>query len=169
MKKPFYKKWWFWVIIVVLVIGALGSKNNDPAKTATTDSKTTDTKAVSTTANVEKKEEPKVKTEAKEESVPREHKAALKKAMEYAETMNMSKAGIYDQLTSEYGEHFDKKAARYAIENIVFDWKGNALKKAQSYAETMNMSNPAIYDQLISEHGEKFTKEEAKYAIANLK
>lgn len=83
--------------------------------------------------------------------------------------MNMSKAGIYDQLTSENGENFDKKAARYAIDNIVADWKGNALKKAQSYAETMNMSDSAIYDQLISEHGEKFTKDEAKYAIDNLK
>ncbi|MCC3379878.1 DUF4352 domain-containing protein [Paenibacillus farraposensis] len=59
MKKPFYKKWWFWVIIVVLVIGALGSKNNDPTKTAKTDSKTTESKAVSTTASVDKKEEPK--------------------------------------------------------------------------------------------------------------
>lgn len=87
----------------------------------------------------------------------------------YAENMNMSKTGVYDQLTSEYGENFDKKAAKYAIDNIVFDWKENALKKAQLYAEEMSMSDSAIYDQLISEYGEKFTKEEAKYAIDNLK
>ena len=109
-----------------------------------------------------------VQEEAKEDSVPREHKSALKKAELYAETMNMSKVGIYDQLTSEYGENFPPEAAQYAIDNIEFDWKENALKKAKLYAETMNMSNSAIYDQLISEYGEKFTKEEAQYAIDNL-
>ncbi|PUB05901.1 host cell surface-exposed lipoprotein [Paenisporosarcina sp. OV554] len=82
--------------------------------------------------------------------------------------MHMSKAGIYDQLTSEHGENFPPEAAQFAIDNIVFDWKENALKKAQSYAETMNMSDSAIYDQLISEYGEKFTPEEAQYAIDNL-
>lgn len=105
---------------------------------------------------------------AKEDSVPREYKSALKKAESYAKTMAMSKAGIYDQLTSEYGENFPAEAAQYAIDNIVFDWKANALKKAQSYAETMSMSDSAIYDQLVSEYGEKFTAEEAQYAIDNL-
>lgn len=82
--------------------------------------------------------------------------------------MSMSKAGIYDQLTSEYGEGFPAEAAKYAIDNIVWDWKANALEKAQTYAETTSMSNSAIYDQLISEYGEKFTPEEAQYAIDNL-
>jgi membrane protein involved in colicin uptake len=105
---------------------------------------------------------------AKEESIPREHKSALKKAETYAKAMHMSKAGIYEQLTSEFGENFPPEAAQYAIDNIVFDWKENALKKAQSYAENMDMSNSAIYDQLVSEYGEKFTPEEAQYAIDNL-
>ncbi|MPN63726.1 hypothetical protein SDC9_211492 [bioreactor metagenome] len=83
--------------------------------------------------------------------------------------MSMSKAGIYDQLTSEYGEKFTAEAAKYAIDNVQVDWKKNALEKAKSYQETMSMSPSAIYDQLISEHGEKFTAEEAKYAVDNLK
>lgn len=35
-KKPFYKKWWVWVIAGILLIGALGSGNDDkqPAQTA---------------------------------------------------------------------------------------------------------------------------------------
>lgn len=114
------------------------------------------------------KSEEEAKAKAKEESVPREYKSALKKAETYAKTMHMSKAGIYDQLTSEYGEGFPAEAAQYAIDNIVFDWKESALKKAQTYAESMSMSDSAIYDQLISEYGEKFTPEEAQYAIDNL-
>ena len=80
----------------------------------------------------------------------------------------MSKAGIYDQLVSEYGEQFTAEEAQYAIDNIEADWNQNALEKAKSYQETMNMSPEAIRDQLTSEYGEQFTQEEADYAIANL-
>ncbi|MEK4128564.1 Ltp family lipoprotein [Solibacillus sp. FSL W8-0474] len=127
-------------------------------------------KAIAAAERAKAEEDAKAKAEAKakEESIPREYKSALRKAELYAETMHMSKAGVYEQLTSEYGEGFPKEAAQYAIDNIVFDWKEAALKKAQTYAETMAMSDSAIYDQLISEYGEKFTPEEAKYAIDNL-
>lgn len=97
-----------------------------------------------------------------------EQKNALKKAQSYAKTMHMSKQAIYDQLTSEYGEGFDKESAQYAIDNIEWDWNANALAKAKSYRETMSMSKNAIYEQLISEYGEQFTKEEAQYAIDHL-
>ena len=93
----------------------------------------------------------------------------LEKAELYAKTMSMSKAGVYDQLTSEYGEKFPAEAAQYAIDNLQADWKSNALKKAQTYQNDMSMSTQAIYDQLTSEYGEKFTAEEAQYAIDNLK
>ena len=82
--------------------------------------------------------------------------------------MHMSKAGIYNQLTSEYGEQFPAEAAQYAIDNVDADWKENALKKAKTYQDSMAMSTSAIYDQLISEYGEQFTPEEAQYAIDNL-
>ena len=82
--------------------------------------------------------------------------------------MHMSKAGIYDQLVSEYGEQFSAEAAQYAIDNIKADWNANALAKAKSYQETMSMSPAAIYDQLISEYGEQFLPSEADYAIAHL-
>lgn len=147
------------LILLGVIIAALGGgettekDSNEPAKVEN-----------------EVNSDPAVKEEAKPEepSVPREYKAALKSAESYAETMHMSKAGIYDQLISEYGENFPPEAAQYAIDNIKFDWKENALKKAKSYAEDMNMSDSAIYEQLISEYGEQFTPEEAQYAIDNL-
>ena len=80
----------------------------------------------------------------------------------------MSKKGIYEQLTSEYGENFTKEAAQYAIDNIEADWNLNALEKAKNYQSTANMSKKAIYEQLISDYGEKFTKSEAQYAIDHL-
>jgi hypothetical protein len=102
-----------------------------------------------------------------EPSVPTEYLNALEKAGAYSD-MNMSKKGIYDQLTSEYGEGFPEDAAQYAIDNLDADYKANALAKAKVYFEDMSMSKNAVYDQLISEYGEQFTKEEAQYAIDHL-
>ena len=98
-----------------------------------------------------------------------EYQNALKKAESYSRLMHMSKQGIYDQLTSEYGEKFPADAAQYAIDNLNVDYKANALEKAESYSKTMHMSKQGIYDQLTSEYGEKFTAEEAQYAVDNLK
>lgn len=107
-------------------------------------------------------------TKSEADSIPTEYKSALKKAESYSEIMHMSKAGIYDQLISEYGEQFSEEAAQYAIDNLVADWNANALAKAEEYQEIMSMSPAAIYDQLIYEYGEKFTAEEAQYAIDHL-
>jgi hypothetical protein len=107
--------------------------------------------------------------ETKEDtSVPKEYRNALRSAKTYSDMMHMSKQGIYDQLTSEYGDQFDVEAAQYAIDNIKGDYLEAALKSAKNYQETMSMSKDAIYDQLTSEYGEKFTAEEAQYAIDNL-
>ena len=103
-----------------------------------------------------------------EDNIPTEYKSALRKAKSYSDTMHMSKVGLYNQLTSEYGEKFTAEAAQYAVDNVESDWKENALKKAEFYQEHMAMSPSAIYDQLVSEYGEQFTAEEAQYAVDNL-
>ncbi len=82
--------------------------------------------------------------------------------------MHMSKAGIYDQLTSEYGEKFSPEAAQYAVDTVQVDWNANALAKAKDYQSSMSMSPDAIRDQLTSEFGEKFLPAEADYAMAHL-
>lgn len=101
-------------------------------------------------------------------SVPADYKSALKKAKSYSDTMYMSKQGIYDQLTSEYGEKFSPEAAQYAVDNLKADYNANALEKAKSYQKDMDMSPEGIRDQLTSQYGEKFTQDEANYAIEHL-
>lgn len=97
-----------------------------------------------------------------------EQKSALESAKTYAETMHMSKQKIYEQLTSKYGEKFDEDSAKYAVDNIEYDWNKNALETAKTYRNTMHMSKQKIYEQLTSKYGEKFTEDEAKYAIDHL-
>lgn len=97
-----------------------------------------------------------------------EDRNALAKAESYSSIMHMSKAAIYDQLTSSYGEGFPAESAQYAVDHLVADYKKNALEKAKDYQTNMHMSRSAIYDQLTSSYGEKFTAEEAQYAVDNL-
>lgn len=100
--------------------------------------------------------------------VPSEYLSALEKAKSYNEFSHMSKQGLYDQLTSEYGEQFSAEAAQYAIDNLDADYMENALLKAESYLEMSGFSKQGLYDQLTSEYGERFTADEAQYAVDNV-
>lgn len=187
-KKPLTKRVWFWAIIAVLAIGSIGSGKDKPStsktasvvsgNTASTLKSTAPTTAPAATApaattpaatvpaaTVPAATTP-VETAAK---VPIEYKSALTKAKVYANSMKMSKAGVFDQLTSEYGEQFNPEAAQYAIDNVQADWNANALSKAKTYSDTMKMSSAGVYDQLVSEYGEKFTADEAQYGVDNVK
>lgn len=107
-------------------------------------------------------------TAPSDKNISSEYKSALSSANNYSSLMHMSKASIYEQLVSEYGENFSAESAQYAVDNMTADWNANALQKAKEYSDTMHMSKSSIYDQLISEYGEKFTQSEAQYAVDNL-
>lgn len=166
------KKNWFarhkvlTVILVLIVLGIIGSATNgSKSSNSTTNSSSTD----STSSKTEdKKSEPTPTNENKKPDAPAEYTSALYQATSYANTMHMSKQGVYGQLVSEYGGKFSAAAAQYAIDNVKADWNANALAKAKSYQDTMHQSPAAIHDQLTSEYGEKFTQAEADYAIAHL-
>lgn len=142
-----------WIVIAIIAVAVIGSALGDDAEkdSASSAKKTTES------------------TSKPKKDVPAEYVSALNKAEAYGSTMNMSKQGIYDQLVSEHGEKFSKKAANYAMKNLKIDWNKNALAKAKDYSDTMYMSKQGIYDQLTSQNGEKFTAKQAKYAIKHIK
>ena len=85
----------------------------------------------------------------------------------YANRMDMSKAGIYSQLTAESGENLSPESAQYAVDNVTADWTANALATAKLFQET-DLAPADIHDYLISETGGQFTQEEADYAMEHL-
>ena len=113
-KQSGFMKWILVVLLALIVISALSGSGENEEKE----------QPISTEVSDGKKE-----NEKKEDNVPSEYKSALKKAENYSDTMHMSKAGIYNQLTSEYGEKFAAEAAQYAMDNLEVDWKENALKR----------------------------------------
>lgn len=154
------------IVVLFVAIGTLGKENKEKSNnTKPKTSQVADTNESTEEATTKESES----VPEDEPDVPTEYKSALSKAKSYSETMFMSKQGLYDQLTAEYGEQFSAEAAQYAIDNLKADYNANALAKAESYSETMYMSKQGIYDQLTSEYGEQFSAEEAQYAVDNLK
>lgn len=141
-------------IVLIGLIGSCGSDTEEPA---------TDEPTKATQQELTQPE-----TEPTEADVPQEYKNALGAADTYANQMHMSKEGIRDQLTSEYGNQFPEEAADYAVENVKTDWNQNALETAKVYYHDMAMSKAEIQDQLQSEYGDKFTAEQAQYAVDHL-
>ena len=151
-KKAWYKRWWVWVIIVLVLllgIGSMGSDNDSSSSSDTTTESSTKSSSSSTHASAQQT-------------------AALHSAETYANDMNMSKAAILDQLTSDAGDKFDQADAQYAVDHVKTDWNKNALKSAESYQKDQDMSTEEIRDQLTSPDGDQFTQEQADYAINHL-
>ena len=100
-----------------------------------------------------------------ESEVPREFSNAKKRAESYLKSGHFSYDGLYQQLTSEYGEGFPPDAAQYAMDNIEVDWNEEAVEAAESYLSWSAMSRADLLQQLTSEYGEGFTPEQAEYAV----
>lgn len=99
-------------------------------------------------------------------------KNALKEARSYLKYLSFSRAGLIDQLTSQYGGGYLIEEAEYAVVylevNGEVNWYEQAVKSAQSYLKYMAFSRNGLLDQLTSQYGEQFTQEEAEYAISYL-
>ncbi len=179
------------IFITFIVIGSLFTNPNEEEEPETTEEvaekevveeETETSEEVTTEEEVETEAPEPVETEAPEPveeeeeetesedtgDVSREFEAALQSAESYNEFMPMSKAGLYQQLTSDAGDGYPAEAAQYAIDNVDIDYKENAVKSANNYNELMPMSDQELLDQLTSEAGDGYTMEEAQYALENM-
>lgn len=94
----------------------------------------------------------------------------MKTGINYLKTSHLSKQGLYDQLTSEYGSKMTADEANAVINKLdsLVNWNNLALYQAQSYRNTMNLTGQALLDQLTSALGGKFTAEQAQYAVDHI-
>ena len=137
------------LLVVIVVIACSSGDDEDKSPTPDTD-----------TATVEENELPDMTT-AQEN--------AYESAKNYIDTMAFSKKGLMEQLTSEYGEGYEKKDARFAIRLLQkrgeVNWKEEAVESAQNYLDTQSFSKDGLYEQLVSDYGEGFTEKQARYAV----
>lgn len=88
---------------------------------------------------------------------------ALRAAEQYLDVQGMSRLGLIQQLSSDYGSQFSVEDATWAADNVGADWNEQAARAAESYLEVQGMSREGLIDQLSSEYGSQFTREEAEY------
>ena len=96
-------------------------------------------------------------------------KNAYKAGLNYLDTMPFSKQGLIDQLSSDYGDGYEKEDAEFAVnaieKNGEVDWVEQAKKAAEEYLDTMSFSKDGLIEQLESDYGDQYTHEEAVEAV----
>jgi hypothetical protein len=95
---------------------------------------------------------------------------AVDSAQSYLDFSGFSRAGLFEQLTSEYGEGYEPADAEFALayleQNGLVDWNAEAVESAESYLDFSSFSRQGLYEQLTSEYGEGFTPAQAEHALA---
>jgi hypothetical protein len=82
-----------------------------------------------------------------------------------SEGQGFSKAGLYQQLHSQYGEGFSARLARFAVNHVRVSWKHQAVLSARGYMQSEpGWSYSGLVQQLDSPDGEQFTAAQAEYA-----
>ena len=101
-----------------------------------------------------------------------EEQNCYQSAMSYIESNCLSKQGLIDQLSSEYGEGYPKEVAEKVVNDIdekgLIDWDAECKESAISYVESNCLSKQGLIDQLSSESGENFTKEQSEKAVESI-
>lgn len=142
-------------LAVLIALVAIGSAMGGGADTGASD-----------TATVAKDGKGKSKPEPKPEpkfTVAQE--AAIRTAQSYVDTLPFSRAGLIDQMTSEYGSQYDRPLALFAVNHVDVDYNAEAVEAAQSYLDTMGYSRQGLIDQMTSPHGSQFTAAQATQAV----
>jgi len=91
-------------------------------------------------------------------------------AKSYLSFKGFSRAGLIEQLSSEYGEGFPAADAEFAVARLEaeggVDWNAEAAESAKSYLEFKSFSRQGLLEQLSSPYGEQFTPEQAEYGVS---
>lgn len=80
----------------------------------------------------------------------------------YLQMSGFSRQGLIEQLSSPYGDRYDRADATAAVDALAVDWNAQAARAAGQYLTMMGFSCQGLIDQLASEHGERFTRAEAE-------
>lgn len=168
MKKVMFLLLTIFITITITACGDIDTTTEALPEQPSSETQEQKSEEVEEDTEVVEDDEQKEESESKDADVPREHRNALKSAQNYIDLMPFSEKGLFEQLTSEFGDQYPEDAAKYAIENVVVDYNEEALEAAMNYQELMPMSDQELFEQLTSEYGEQFTEEQARYAIDNL-
>jgi hypothetical protein len=73
---------------------------------------------------------------------------------------------LIEQLSSNFGDQYEKRDARIAVESLNVDWNEQAVRSAQQYLELQGFSCQGLIDQLSSNYGDRYTESQARYGAS---
>ena len=161
MKQPIYRRKWFIIVCIIVVLGIIGGiAGGGGDETADVNDNS---------AEVEATVEETTEAPDPTEGLTVAQKNAYEAGLDYLEYMGFSKQGLIDQLSSEYGDGYEKADAEVAVETIekngLVDWVEEAKESAQSYLDSMSFSKDGLIEQLESPYGDNYTHEQAVEAV----
>lgn len=92
-----------------------------------------------------------------------QQKNAVRSAKQYLSFQGFSRAGLIDQLSSEYGDKYSVSDATVAVDTLNVDWNKQSVRSAKNYIKMMGFSCQGLIDQLSSDAGDKYTYAQARY------
>jgi hypothetical protein len=90
-------------------------------------------------------------------------KNAVRSANNYLSMTGFSRDGLIEQLSSSYGEGYDRADATAAVDSLSVDWNIQAKRSAEQYLAMMGFSCNGLIEQLSSDAGDKYTQSQAAY------
>ena len=161
------------IIITVVVVGLFlyGMFGGSDTNKSTTDQIAVEEETDAIPEDVAEEETTEATTEAPDPTADytMEEKNCYKSALNYLDYAGFSKAGLIDQLSSEYGEGYPRETAEKVVNDIedegLVDWDAEAEESAKNYLDNMAFSKQELINQLSSDYGEKFTQEQAEKAV----
>jgi hypothetical protein len=88
---------------------------------------------------------------------------AVRSAKQYLSVQGFSRNGLIDQLSSDYGDGYNRGDATAAVDSLNIDWNKQAVRSAQQYLSIQGFSCKGLIEQLSSSAGDKYTMEQATY------
>lgn len=88
---------------------------------------------------------------------------ALRNAREYIQMSGFSRAGLIDQLSSEYGSGYSVADATAAVDSLNVDWNEQAARSAREYIQMSGFSCQGLIEQLSSDSGSQYTQSQAEF------
>ena len=87
-------------------------------------------------------------------SIPLKYYQALNRANAFSNTMHMSKADIYDQIISAYGDNFSADAAQYAVDHLTNVWEPEEQEPVPTAQDSAEMvSNDMLRYSMMKKTG----------------
>jgi hypothetical protein len=88
---------------------------------------------------------------------------AVRSANQYLSMMAFSRDGLIEQLSSSYGDGYNRADATVAVDSLSVDWNAQAVRSAEQYLAMMGFSCTGLIEQLSSDAGDKYTESQAAY------